>query len=113
MRIRSLYVDIVPVIVSHIFQKGVMSELSDIIANYSEELKRIDLNGVLYDLRRGNILNQKEYLEIVKTGSEEKLQFLQSHLPWKGYIAFMTFVDILRKRGHENLAHKLQGKCYT
>ncbi|CAG0905095.1 unnamed protein product, partial [Darwinula stevensoni] len=87
-----------------------MSEVASIISRHSEELKFIDLNGVLADLRREKLILHQEYHEIVQKGSKDKVLFLQDHLPWKGYIALMTFIDIVRRRGNEDLADKLQGE---
>ncbi|CAG0890405.1 unnamed protein product [Darwinula stevensoni] len=84
--------------------------LGKILARYSDELHFIQIDKVLSDLHADGIVDYAEYIEVGKKNLKEKVLFIQECLPRSRDGAFSTFVEILRKRNHVDLAEKLKGE---
>ena len=88
-----------------------MSHAADAISRVAEDLESIDLDKVLEDLRNEGVFVYLEFYNVAKRTPREKILFLQEHMALKGDSAFPTLLEILRKRGYEQLVSKLsQGR---
>ncbi|CAG0889803.1 unnamed protein product [Darwinula stevensoni] len=82
--------------------------VADILVRHAQELKFIDLNSVLDDLRAEGIIRQHAYYDILRRDTRKKTMFLVEYLPASGDNAFRTFINVLRKRKYADLADRLE-----
>ncbi|CAG0884332.1 unnamed protein product [Darwinula stevensoni] len=93
-------------------QERDMSHAADATARTAEDFESIDLDEVFEDLRDAGIFTRREFLDVAKGTPSEKNLFLLERFPRKGDDAFPTLLEILRKRGYQQLASKLsRGAC--